>query len=69
MSCAITRLVAWPDTHWAETMLDEEWLRRAEYFHSAPICKKWAEHLSVQRNWQYQLLNVLMFQAWIEENQ
>jgi asparagine synthase (glutamine-hydrolysing) len=30
----------------------------------APIQKKWAEHQSNRRNWQYALWNILMFQEW-----
>lgn len=52
---------------WAESLLDEERLRSEGYFNPAPIRIKWAEHLSGKYNWQYQLWNVLMFQAWLEE--
>ena len=38
------------------------------YFNSKLIREKWEEHLSEKRNWQYDLWNVLMFQAWIDEN-
>jgi asparagine synthase (glutamine-hydrolysing) len=49
---------------WAEALLDDSRLRHEGYFDPAPIRKKWQEHLSGRRNWQYWLWNVLMFQAW-----
>ena len=55
-----------PLREWAEELLDEGRLRREGYLHSAPIRRKWAEHLSGRRNWQYVLWNVLMFQVWNE---
>lgn len=54
---------------WAETLLDERRLKREGYLNPAPIRLKWAEHLSGKRNWQHQLWAVLMFQAWLEEQQ
>lgn len=51
---------------WAEALLDESRLRREGYLNPDRIRKKWQEHLSGQRNWQYWLWNVLMFQAWNE---
>jgi len=55
-----------PLKDWGEDLLDEGRLRREGYFNPAPIRTKWAEHLSGKHNWQQQLWNVLMFQAWIE---
>ncbi|MCX7087139.1 MAG: asparagine synthase (glutamine-hydrolyzing) [Methylococcales bacterium] len=52
---------------WAEALLDETRLRNEGFFHPAPIRQKWQEHLSGQRNWQYHLWDVLMFQLWLEE--
>ncbi|MDE3052232.1 MAG: asparagine synthase C-terminal domain-containing protein, partial [Nitrospirota bacterium] len=56
-----------PLREWAEDLLDETRLRREGYLHPAPIREKWMEHLSGQRNWQYPLWNVLMFQAWLRQ--
>lgn len=52
---------------WTEALLDETRLRNEGFFHPAPIRKKWKEHLSGQRNWQYHLWDVLMFQLWLEQ--
>lgn len=55
-----------PLRDWAEALLDERRLRREGFFQPAIVRKKWEEHLSGRRNWQYHIWDVLMFQAWLE---
>ena len=55
-----------PLREWAENLLDENRLKQEGFFNPIPIRQKWEEHLSGQRNWQYQLWDVLMFQSWLE---
>lgn len=49
---------------WAEDLLNPIRLQAEGYFHAEPIWKKWREHQAGQRNWSYDLWDVLMFQAW-----
>jgi len=57
-----------PLRDWAQALLDESRLRQEGYFHPEPILQKWREHQSGVRNWAYHLWDILMFQAWLEEN-
>lgn len=52
---------------WAENLLDPVRLREQNFFNEMLITEKWREHLAGTRNWQYYLWDVLMFQAWLEE--
>ena len=58
-----------PLRDWAEHLLDEKRLREEGWFHPEPVRRKWNEHLSGQRNWQYHLWDILIFQAWMEMQQ
>lgn len=53
-----------PLREWAEDLLSEKRLGENGFFDVALVRKYWAQHLSGQRNWQYLLWDVLMFEAW-----
>jgi asparagine synthase (glutamine-hydrolysing) len=53
---------------WAADLLSPESLNNDDLLNSAPINKKWEQHLSGQRNWQAYLWPALMLQAWRREN-
>ncbi|MDC0940521.1 asparagine synthase (glutamine-hydrolyzing) [Candidatus Pelagibacter sp.] len=53
---------------WAESLLNEKNLEQQGYFNSKLIRKKWTEHLSGKKNWQSDLWDILMFQAWLNVN-
>jgi len=55
-----------PLREWAEGLIAVDRLRREGYFKPDAVRQKWVEHLSGERNWQYHLWDVLMFQAWLE---
>ena len=55
-----------PLRDWAQALLEPARLRSEGYFDVTQVMRKWNEHQSGARNWQYLLWDVLMFQAWIE---
>jgi len=55
-----------PLRDWAEPLLSRERLERDGFFEVEPIRRRWEEHVSGRRNWQYQLWCILMFQSWLD---
>jgi asparagine synthase (glutamine-hydrolysing) len=58
-----------PLRDWAEALLHPTRLHQEGYFKPAPILQRWQEHLTGERNWEYALWSVLMFQAWLAAQQ
>ncbi len=56
-----------PLSDWVESLLDEKKLNEEGFFNSYLIRQKWEEHKNNKKNWQYHLWDILMFQAWLEE--
>jgi asparagine synthase (glutamine-hydrolysing) len=60
----LDRWLRGPLRAWADDLLDERQLRHAGYFDPTIVRQHWLEHLSGSSNWQYQLWDILMFEAW-----
>lgn len=56
-----------PLRDWAESLLNKDRLDDQGLLKSAPIIDKWERHLNGE-NWGYPLWNVLMLQAWLDNN-
>lgn len=56
-----------PLKDWAENLLTESRLREEGFFRADSIRAMWEQHASGERDRQYCLWGVLMFQAWLDE--
>lgn len=57
-----------PLKDWAADLLDPIRLKNEGYFDPDPIVRKWKEHQSGARDWQYHLWDILMFHAWLDSS-
>ena len=56
-----------PLHEWASDLLNKENLTNSGYINPEPVMKLWDEHSKGERNWQYQLWDVLMFETWLNK--
>lgn len=57
-----------PLRSWAQALLDPERLSTEGYLEPEPVQTRWRQHLSGERNWEYPLWAVLVFQSWLEHH-
>lgn len=55
-----------PLKEWADSLLNQTRLKSEGYFNYKIINEKWDQHINKTHNWDYHLWDVLMFQAWLE---
>jgi asparagine synthase (glutamine-hydrolysing) len=56
-----------PLRDWAENLLSVEKLSEQGLINPDPVRDKWFQHLAGSHNWEYLLWDVLMFQAWLDD--
>ena len=57
-----------PLKDWTESLINETRLKNEGYLNTDMVSRTWKEHLEGTVNWQYNLWDVLMFEAWLDKN-
>lgn len=58
-----------PLKDWAENLISEDRIRKEGFFNAVPIRKVWQQHLQGRYDYSSKLWGILMFQAWLEEQE
>jgi len=58
-----------PMKEWAEELIDNKRIEQERYFNAQAVVEMWQQHLSGKFNRTHELWNILMFQAWLSNNQ
>lgn len=53
---------------WADDLLSSDYLKKKGFFDYGVVEKKWKQHKKGVKNWQFELWDVLMFNAWLESH-
>jgi asparagine synthase (glutamine-hydrolysing) len=51
---------------WAEELTAQKRIEEERYFNAQALDSMWQQHLSGRFNHTHELLNILMFQSWLE---
>lgn len=57
-----------PLKEWASSLLSPSKIKQEGFLNASLVTEKWNQHLSGERNFQHQIWDILMFEAWLEKN-
>jgi asparagine synthase (glutamine-hydrolysing) len=57
-----------PLREWGEDLLSEQALRDTGVLNPPAVRQRWRQHVSGQSDWNYELWDILMLQAWLKSS-